>query len=138
MGMGLSFDGKNLMHGFINFFRFRSTTGAKHATAHWWAQRVTAILLIPLLLWFVASIISLVGAEQEDVRTWIGVPWVSILLIFMFGVLFHHTQLGLQVVLEDYVHTAWLKSISIIFVKIAAFVLFIASSFAILIIVFAE
>ena len=120
----------------INFFRFGSSAGAKHATAHWWAQRLTAILLIPLLLWFVASVISLVGAEQEEVRTWIGVPWVSILLIFMFGALFHHTQLGIQVVLEDYVHAGWLKSISILFVKSAAVLLFIISSFAVLKIVF--
>ena len=116
----------------IKLFRMEGAVGTRHATAHWWAQRVTAILLIPTLLWFVASIISLVGAGQEEVRFWIGAPWVSILLIFMFGALFHHTQLGLQVVLEDYVHTAWLKTISILFVKSAAVLLFLVSSFAIL------
>ncbi len=117
--------------------RVRGLGSAKEGAAHWWAQRLTAVALIPLLLWFVSSMICLVGADQAVARAWIAIPWVAVLLIVMCGAVFHHTQLGLQVVLEDYIHTEWLKITSIMLVKFAAIVLFAASAFAILKIAFA-
>ena len=110
----------------------RGLGSAKEGVAHWWAQRLTAVALVPLILWFVVSLISLVGAEQEAVKQWISAPWVSILLMILVAAMFHHAQLGVQVVLEDYIHTEWLKLGSIMLVKFGAATLFAASVFAIL------
>lgn len=109
---------------------------AKEGAAHWWAQRLTAVALIPLLLWFVASIASMAGADQVAVKAWVAQPVVAILLLLLSGAAFHHAQLGLQVVLEDYVHTEWLKIASIALVKFAAVALFAAAAFSILKIAF--
>ena len=72
---------------------------------HWWAQRLTAIALIPLVVWFAISLVMLSGADYAVVRAWIGSPLVMVLLILTIGIGLHHGQLGLQVVIEDYVHS---------------------------------
>ena len=84
--------------------RVRGLGSAKHGVAHWWAQRVTAIALIPLSLWFVASVVSLGGADYSTYRLWINEHGNLVLLICFLIALFHHAQLGMQVVIEDYVH----------------------------------
>ena len=71
------------------------------------------------------------GADYDAVREWVAHPVVSILLVLMTLAVFHHAQLGLQVVLEDYVHTEWLKIASIAFVKFAAIALAVATVFSI-------
>ena len=109
---------------------------AKEGVGPWWAQRLTAIALIPLLVWFVASVVTLVGAELIIVREWISGPVNSVLLLSLIVAVFHHAQLGLQVVIEDYVHTGWLKLASVIAVKFAAFGLGATSLFAVLKIAF--
>ena len=98
---------------------------------HWWAQRMTAVALIPLLIWFVASIAAMAGADYGAFREWIATPVVSVLLVLMTIAVFHHAQLGLQVVLEDYVHSEWLKIAAIALVKFAAIGLAVASIFSI-------
>jgi succinate dehydrogenase / fumarate reductase membrane anchor subunit len=84
--------------------RARGLGSAKSGTAHWWAQRVTAIALIPLVLWFVWSVIRLAGMPRAAVQGWAGHPVVATLLAALVIATFHHMQLGLQVVIEDYVH----------------------------------
>ena len=116
--------------------KVRGLGSAKEGVGHWWAQRLTAIALIPLLLWFVASVVPLVGAELRIVREWISNPVNSVLLLTLIVAVFHHAQLGLQVVIEDYVHTGWLKLASVIAVKFAAFGLSATSLFAVLKIAF--
>ncbi|MBT5051080.1 MAG: succinate dehydrogenase, hydrophobic membrane anchor protein [Rhodospirillaceae bacterium] len=117
--------------------KVRGLGSAKEGTQHWWAQRLTAIALVPLVLWFVASVAGLAGADIGPVRAWIAQPVTAILLVLLIGVTFHHMQLGLQVVIEDYVHAEWLKITGIILVKFAAVLLAAAASFAILKIAFA-
>ena len=117
--------------------KVRGLGSAKEGTHHWWAQRLTAIALIPLVLWFVASVAGLAGADIGPVRAWIAQPVTAILLVLLIGVTFHHMQLGLQVVIEDYVHAEWLKIAGIILVKFAAVLLAAASAFAVLKIAFA-
>ena len=112
--------------------RARGLGSAKDGTAHWWAQRITAVALVPLSLWFVVSVIGLVGAEHEAAKAWIGAPVNAVLLVVLIGAVFHHAQLGLQVVLEDYVHSEWLKIASILVVKFAALLLALAGIFAVL------
>ena len=116
--------------------KVRGLGSAKEGVGHWWAQRLTAIALIPLLVWFVASVVPLVGAELRIVREWISNPVNSVLLLSLIVAVFHHAQLGLQVVIEDYVHTGWLKLASVIAVKFAAFGLGATSLFAVLKIAF--
>jgi len=117
--------------------RVRGLGSAKEGVAHWWAQRLTAIALVPLTLWFVISIVGMVGADRPMVVAWLGHPVTAILLILLIAATFHHAQLGMQVVIEDYVHTGWLKWTSILFVKAVALVLALAAIFAILRIAFA-
>ena len=103
---------------------------------HWWAQRLTALALIPLAIWFVASLIAQIGADYETARSWIGRPINAGVLILLIATTFHHAQLGLQVVLEDYVHHEGLKLASVILVKGLAIVLALAGILAILSITF--
>ena len=106
--------------------------GASHeGVHHFWMQRVTGVALIPLVLWFVFAATSMVGADLETFKTWVGTHYNPVLLILLILAMFHHAQLGLQVVLEDYVHTEWLKIASIAIVKFAAIGLAVASIFSI-------
>ena len=116
--------------------RVRGLGSAKEGTAHWWAQRLTAVALVPLALWFAASVAAMTGAEHAAVVQWLGNPIVTIVMILLIVATFHHAQLGMQVVLEDYVHTEWLKIASIVIVKFAAVVLAVAALFSVLKIAF--
>jgi len=82
--------------------RARGLGSAKEGVGHWWAQRLTAIALIPLVVWFAISLVMLSGADYATVRAWIGSPLVMILLSLIIAVGLHHAQLGMQVVWEDY------------------------------------
>lgn len=113
-------------------YRVRGLGSARDGTRHWWAQRVTAIALVPLLIWFVGALVSVADADYAAVVDWMQSPFVTILMIGLLGALFHHAQLGVQVVLEDYVHTEWLKFASIILVKLAALILGLAGIVAVL------
>jgi succinate dehydrogenase / fumarate reductase membrane anchor subunit len=117
--------------------RARGLGAAKEGVAHWWAQRVTAVALVPLSLWLAASLAMLAGADHKAAVAWIGAPVNSVLLAVTLGVTFHHTQLGLQVVIEDYVHCKAMKVASIVLVKFASVLLAAASVFAVLKIAFA-
>jgi succinate dehydrogenase / fumarate reductase membrane anchor subunit len=117
--------------------KVRGLGSAKEGVHHWWAQRLTAIALVPLVLWFVASVAGLAGAEFVAVRAWIAQPVTSILLVLLIAATFHHMQLGMQVVIEDYVHAEWLKITSIVLVKFAAVFLAVVAAFAVLKIAFA-
>ncbi|MCQ8279179.1 succinate dehydrogenase, hydrophobic membrane anchor protein [Acetobacteraceae bacterium KSS8] len=84
--------------------RVRGLGSAKSGVEHWWVERVTAIALIPLTLWFVVSLLLLLGMPQIVVVHWVGRPVNTVLLLALVVLTFHHMQLGLQVVLDDYVH----------------------------------
>jgi len=116
--------------------KVRGLGSAKEGVHHWWAQRLTALALVPLVLWFVASIAGLAGADIGPVRAWIAQPVTAILLLLLIAATFHHMQLGMQVVIEDYVHVEWLKITGIVLVKFAAIVLAVAAGFAVLKIAF--
>ena len=107
--------------------RARGLGSAKEGVAHWWAQRLTAVALVPLVIWFVASVCAMTGADYAAVREWVASPIVSILLVLLTIAVFHHAQLGLQVVIEDYVHREGCKIASIVLVKFAAFALAVAT-----------
>ena len=91
--------------------RVRHLGSAKEGSNHWWWQRLTALLLVPLSLWFVASIWWLVigGATYEAFQDWLSGPVAALLMLLFIGMMFYHLKLGLQVVVEDYVHTKAVK-----------------------------
>ena len=92
----------------------RGLGSAKEGTAHWWAQRVTAVALVPLSLWFVWSATTLVGFDQAGLKEWVNHAANLMLMILFVGSLFYHMQLGLQVVIEDYVHGEKTKVMSLV------------------------
>jgi succinate dehydrogenase / fumarate reductase membrane anchor subunit len=90
---------------------------AKDGTGHWWAQRVSAVALIPLTLWFMLSLLSLPALDYATVRAWLSVPLSSVLALLLVAVLTYHSYLGTTVVIEDYVHAAGTKLLSLLLLR---------------------
>jgi len=109
---------------------------AKEGVEHWWAQRITAIALLPLSLWFVSAVISLVGADLETVQNWVSQPLAAILLVLLLIAMFYHLALGIQVVIEDYVHTELARLGLVVVVRLLSFGFAVAGIFAVLSIAF--
>ena len=103
--------------------RVKGLGAAKEGVHHWWAQRLTALALIPLGLWFVASLVCLAGADHIAIVYWLGSPVTLGALSLLILAVFYHAVLGLQVVIEDYIHAHAVKIILIVLVQFAAFAL---------------
>ena len=112
--------------------RARGLGSAKSGTGHWWGQRVTALALIPLVIWFVISVIVITGANHETALSFISSRINAVLLTLLVIATFYHGQLGLQVVIEDYIHTKWLEVTLILSVKGGAIFLGVASVYAVI------
>ncbi|HVZ08763.1 MAG TPA: succinate dehydrogenase, hydrophobic membrane anchor protein [Rhodopila sp.] len=92
--------------------------GATHSgSGHWWLQRITAVALVPLGIWFVVSVIGLLGAPREAMMAWIASPVPLSLMLALIAATFYHMWIGLQVVIEDYVHNDLLKMAAVVAVK---------------------
>ncbi len=105
---------------------------AENGTGHWWAQRITAAALIPLGLWFAISVLSLPVADYGAVRSWLVQPLNSSLMVLLVVSVLHHSQLGIQVVVEDYVHHDSLKAMTLTFSRLLHFALAVAAIYALL------
>ena len=105
---------------------------AKEGVEHWWLQRITAVALVPLSLWFVIAIIRLVGADSDSVRDWVGNPLPATMLVLLLIATFYHASLGLQVVIEDYIHAELTKLGLVIIVRLGCVALAVAGMFAVL------
>lgn len=112
--------------------RARGLGSARAGAAHWWAQRLTAMALVPLTLWFIFGIIRMKGAVQGDVAAWLSAPVPLVLMLALIAATFHHLQIGLQVVIEDYVHDHVLKLASVVAMKAACVLLALACIIAVL------
>jgi len=97
--------------------RARGLGSAKHGAAHWWTQRVSAVALAPLTLWFVYSAVHLTGADQARVHGWLSRPASAILMSLFIFTTFYHLSLGVQVVIEDYVHREGVKLTALLAIK---------------------
>ncbi len=117
--------------------RVRGLGSARTGVAHWWTQRVTALLLIPLIVWFVAALLAHTGADRAAVAAWLHRPATYGLMLLLLGSAFWHAGLGLQVVIEDYVHDEALKIALVLLAKGACLGLFVAGFVALTMIVVA-
>ena len=103
--------------------RARGLGAAKSGIHHWWVERVTAIALVPLTIWFVYAVLHLLGAPQAAVHHFVANPANTVLLLATVAMTFHHMQLGLQVVMEDYISSQSWQSIAILLNKAVALLL---------------
>jgi succinate dehydrogenase / fumarate reductase membrane anchor subunit len=112
--------------------RAQGLGSAKKGVAHWLTQRVTAVALVPLGLWFVASLIGHIRGGYSALIAWLAAPPTSILMMLLLIALFYHTALGLEVVIGDYVHVPSVKFAALLAMRLACFTLTIIGLFAVL------
>ena len=91
----------------------RGLGSAKTGTSHWWMQRVTAVALIPLSFWLIGLLDLSLNAPYQETVTWLASPFNTVCIIAWILAVFYHAALGVQVVIEDYVSSEWLKIVSI-------------------------
>jgi len=106
---------------------------AKEGAGHWWAQRSTAIAMLPLSLWFTYSAIGLPHGDYESIAAWIAAPFNAIGLILLVIATVYHSSLGLQVVIEDYLHGGK-GFVAMVVTKLTHFALGVAGVYAVVVI----
>jgi succinate dehydrogenase / fumarate reductase, membrane anchor subunit len=111
--------------------RVRGLGSAREGTEHYIAQRFTAVALVPLAVWFVFSLVSIAGADYNTVVAWIKTPINAILLIALLMAMFHHAQLGMRVVIEDYVSNEFYKVVLVTLSKSLSYIFGIATVLAV-------
>ena len=112
--------------------KVRGLGSAKDGTHHWWMQRLTAVALVPLTVWFVVSMISFVGADHAVVSAWLAQPLSAVLMLLLVVATFYHLKLGVQVVIEDYIHGEAAKIACLVALKLLSVALGVAGVFAVL------
>lgn len=110
----------------------RGLGSAKEGSHHWWVQRLTAIALVPLVIWFAASMVWVARGDYETVVAWIGNPFNAAMLVLFLFTSFYHAILGLQVIIEDYVHVEGAKVVALIAMKLVLALLGVVSVLAVL------
>lgn len=105
---------------------------AKHGVAHFMIQRITAVALVLLSIWFMVLVLGLLGSDYATARAAVAQPFNAILMIAFLIAAFWHAQLGLQVVIEDYVHTPWIEMALQIIIKLACALAVVAGVLAVL------
>ena len=103
-----------------------------HGLVHWKLQRISAIAMVPLVIWFTSSLMLVLINGYEQSIEWLQNPFNATGLILLFGTLYFHAASGLQVVIEDYVHHEGLKIVSLILIKLIALVLGVLSILCVL------
>ena len=103
-----------------------------HGVVHWKLQRISAIAMIPLIIWFVSSLVfSLINGYDQSIN-WLQSPFNATGMVLLFGTLYFHAASGLQVVVEDYVHNEGLKIMSLILIKLLSVLLGVLSILCVL------
>ena len=116
--------------------RVRGLGSAKEGVTHWWLERMTALALVPLTFWFVASLALHAGADHATISAWVASPLVAGLLILVVTTTFLHGYLALQTVIEDYVHHEVAKIAGLLVVKAGCILLGLVGVLSILILLF--
>ena len=109
-----------------SFGRAQGLGSAREGFGHWWVQRVTAVALIPLTLWLTASLIARARDDYGAFILWLHSQVSSVLMVLLLIALFYHMALGLQVVVEDYVHTDRIKIPTVVVIHLAYLALAVA------------
>jgi succinate dehydrogenase / fumarate reductase membrane anchor subunit len=109
---------------------------ARDGVRHWWLQRLTSIALVPLTIWFVVSLLALPALDYVTVTVWMSQTWTALLLVLFVLVATRHSQLGVRVVVEDYVHGAGARTLTLVILAFAHVLLAAAGVFAVLRIAF--
>jgi succinate dehydrogenase / fumarate reductase membrane anchor subunit len=130
--MGLDMGGSPIMSLQSPLGRVLGLGSAKDGTGHWWAQRVSAVALIPLTLWFMFSLLALPALDYATVRAWLSFPLSGFLALLLVAVLTYHSYLGTTEVIEDYVHSAGMKVLSLLSLRFVHVLVGGASIFAIM------
>ena len=112
--------------------RVRGLGAAKDGTHHWWLQRVTAVILIPLTLWFVISLLSVSRADYATFQHWLSNPIRAGLMATLLVTAFYHASLGMQVIYEDYVRPEGAKIAALLVTQFILFLLGAISVIAVL------
>ena len=112
----------------------RGLGSSKTGVSHWWFQRVSAVALVPLTLWFVACLASQLGADYSSVTDWLSSPLQASLLAIYLAAIFFHSQLGLQTIIEDYVHHDGAKMALLIGLLLLNILLAVAAIFSVIMI----
>jgi succinate dehydrogenase / fumarate reductase membrane anchor subunit len=112
--------------------RARGLGSAQSGVSHWWTQRVTAAALVFLSIWFVVTVLSLLHADYASARAVVAKPWNALLLVAFVLTVCWHAVLGLQIVIEDYVHTRWKEVALLVLVKFIAVLGTLATLMAVL------
>ena len=110
----------------------RGLGSSNHGLGHWWKQRLTSVALVPLVVWFVVSMIALAGQDRAHVLNWLHSPLHAVVFSLFLIVSLYHANLGLQKIYEDYVQVRWLQLSSRIATNFAAVLLGFAGVFALL------
>ena len=92
--------------------RARGLGSARSGRAIWWAERLTSVILVPLSLYFVLSVLLLIGADRAEMIRYMSEPWNTVFFLALIVAMFYHLELGLKVVIEDYFHVEWKRLIT--------------------------
>ncbi len=103
---------------------------AKHGFGHWWMQRLTAVLMVPLGIWFVYSLMNMHNLSADTLILWLHNPVPAILMALWTLTVVYHAALGLQVIIEDYIHANKLVLPLLILIKIAMFGMIMVTLFS--------
>ncbi|WP_420429312.1 succinate dehydrogenase, hydrophobic membrane anchor protein [Algiphilus sp.] len=102
--------------------RARGLGASKQGTHHWYVQRISAVAMLPLMLWLIFAIAGLAGSDHATVAEWVASPLNTTLLVVLVATLFYHALLGTQVVIEDYLHHEGVKMAVLIATRFALIV----------------
>ncbi len=112
--------------------RVRGLGSAKKGVHHWWEQRLTALALVPLSLWFIYSLVVITGAEYTTVIAWLSQPLNAVLMLLFVFSLYYHAVLGVQVVIEDYIESEWQKIACLILINFLAWIAGLSATISVL------
>ena len=110
--------------------RARGMGSSRSGLPHWRSQRISALLLLPLVVWALWIGVALAGADYPTAKAALSHPFHAGMAILLAGTMFYHSQLGLQVVIEDYVHIPAMEVALLLFVRMACLAAFLISAIA--------